>query len=460
MTLMGSVETYLQRMGVSFRVHPYLGDFDISAIAGHHQIPMGNIARASLVRDTQGLIMVIYPAGSELDILMLRKQLQRDFSIIPDKELSRLFGDENGAALPPLCDMYGLPAIVDTLLDELDEVYFFVGDQNSLFQVRGGDFHELQSTAWHGSSFTRPLPMSHSETEQILTQGMPGHVMQCLEKVDKLPAMPEMAEKLLLLRSNKFAGAKELAEIVEIDPSLCAQLIRYAQSPMYGFLGKIKSIREVISIILGYDLVLDIALGVSLGQTLRVPANGPLGLNAFWKHSVYCASLAQQLAGVVNTSAASKPEPGLAYLAGLLHNFGFLLTGHLFPDAYRQMNHRYQDNPHMPVRTLEKEILGEDHTHIGAWLMESWNLPGEIVAAARNHHDETSQGEYAVYAKLVLIANRLLKSYDIGDAETEEIPDELLEELGLTYEKLEIVLHTLTEQGRETLNSMALQLAA
>ncbi len=91
------------------------------------------------------------------------------------------------------------------------------------------------------------------------------------------------------------------------------------------------------------DLVQDIAFGLALGKALNNPKDGPLGLNAFWKHAVYCAALTQTLCNSVEYSR--RPPVGLGYMAGLLHNFGILLLGHLFPDQFERLNKAVQQNP-------------------------------------------------------------------------------------------------------------------
>ena len=48
-----------------------------------------------------------------------------------------------------------------------------------------------------------------------------------IEQVYELPPMPELARRILQLQSDPNAGALQLANIVQLDPSLAAQVIRY-----------------------------------------------------------------------------------------------------------------------------------------------------------------------------------------------------------------------------------------
>ena len=220
-----------------------------------------------------------------------------------------------------------------------------------------------------------------------------------IEQIYQLPPMPEMAQRILALRNDPDASIADLAAIVEMDPSLAAQVVRHATSPFYGYRGKIRSIHDAITRVLGFDLVMNMALGLAMGRSFRNPKDGPLGLRAFWRHAVYSACLAQALAREVPEDR--RPEPGLAYLAGLLHNFGFLLLGHLFPPEFKLLNRLVAANPDKPVSALEKCVLGmgqaQDvldmgHAGIGAWLMQAWQMPEEIVVTLREHHDPEYRG--------------------------------------------------------------------
>jgi HD-like signal output (HDOD) protein/prolyl-tRNA editing enzyme YbaK/EbsC (Cys-tRNA(Pro) deacylase) len=464
MSMSDKVRIYLDQQAIAFRTLPQTAGLVLANTANQLDLPLSAIARAGVVHDQQGPLMVVFPADRRVDVDALNRQLQRDLRILPPEELLLLIKDSDPFAMPPLCDLYDFPAIIDAALDELDEVYFFDGSREFLLAVKGEDFSYLQADAWHGTRFTTAYDES-IDTEA--STGILPAVNQADEKqvifdkliaMQDLPAMPEMTQQLLQLRNSPTAGAKQLADVIEQDPSLTAQLIRYAKSPLNGYSGKLTTIRDVITLVLGYELVMDIALGVSLGRSFRNPVNGPLGLTSYWRHAVYSASLAQRLAMVSETDV--KPVPGTAYLAGLLHNFGFLVMGHMFPGKFSQINETYQRNPHVPICDIEKQIFPLTHDEVGAWLLERWQLPAPVVTTARQHHNLTYNGEDSVYNKLVVISNRLLKSYDIGDAETDEIPLVLLESLGLQLDKVDIVIQMLTEQGRDTLNQIAMRMAA
>lgn len=263
--------------------------------------------------------------------------------------------------------------------------------------------------------------MHQSQTQQTLRQKV--------SQTKELPAMPSISQKLIELRDNPDADIQSLAYIISMDPGLTGRLIRYATSPFFGFGGKIDSIESAISNVLGFDKALHMALAFDTGSAFQLPSQGPIGLQAIWRQSLYCAALTQKLAGQV--APASQPSPGMMYMAGLLHNIGFLLLGHLFREEFNLLNKTAQENKTLPLTVLEQRVLGLAHADIGVWLMREWSMPTELIVATFEHHNPNYRGQHFVYPNLILIANRLLKQHDIGDEGETFIPPAMLTKLGL-----------------------------
>jgi HD-like signal output (HDOD) protein len=285
----------------------------------------------------------------------------------------------------------------------------------------------------------------------------PEALRERVQRVGKLPPMPGIASQIIRLRANPFANASELAAIIEQDPSLSAQLLRYASSPFYAYQGKVERVEQAIVRVLGMDFVMEFAFGLALGRPFSNPKEGPLGLDAFWNHAVHSASLAQTLCNAMEYSR--RPHAGLAYLAGLLHNFGFLLLGHMFRPQFERLNTALMQQPDRPILELEREVLGVTHTELGLWLMEAWDMPREIIEAVREHHNPQYHSDYSEYANLVCLSNQLLRRLGIGDAETMDISPSLLDALGLNEVQAEAALGTVLG-GRENLEFIARKMAA
>jgi HD-like signal output (HDOD) protein len=297
-----------------------------------------------------------------------------------------------------------------------------------------------------------------SEEESDHSQRPLLEIRRQIEKLTDLPAMPDMGLRLLQLRANPNASIPDLSRLVEQDPSLSAQVLKLARSAYYGFGGRIVTVEQAVLRVLGFDMVLHMSLGAAIGKSFRVPKEGELGLHAYWRNALYCGMICHALARQM--PIAERPNLGLAYLCGLLHDFGFLLLGHLFRQEYYILSKVLSEHPDKTIPEIEKHVLGVGHTQIGAWLMKAWEMPEEIILAVREHHHPDYQGEHVAYVNLVQLALCYLGEFGIGsERPTEGNKDVLLQKLGIDDADACKAIETIIADGIG-LDTMARQLAA
>lgn len=468
MAIPDRIQSYLHHRGVGHSVLTHLPTETLQQAAHATSIAPGRLARAVVLLDGKGLIMAVLPSDHLLDFTALCALLNRELEPIPLTQLADILDDCEPGTCPPLGAVYRLEEVVDTALLEQSEVYFEAGTHTELVRLSGDAFRSLKQDCRAGS-FSRPYEdlrqtaslspdaADPAQLQHTINQFTPAHIKRNIEEFIELPAMPGSAQAILGIYANPKADVDDLARIVERDPGLAAKVIRHAGSALYGYQGKLTSIKDAIARVLGFDRVMNLAMAIAIGNTFRLPLDGPLGLNAYWQHSVYCAALCERLARAVPREL--RPRLGTAYLAGLLHNIGRLLLGHAFQAEHFLLNRFVLANPEIPVNDIERFVLGVGHEQIGGWLMEAWRMPAELTIAVRCHHDADYWDQHAIYPQLVLLANRLLKPHGIGDAETGQLPATILEMLDLS-EAQAVAACAHVMKGSENLDSVALQLVA
>jgi len=288
-----------------------------------------------------------------------------------------------------------------------------------------------------------------------------------LQSLYRLPPMPAIAVKVMQLTLDEDTSARDLAVLIEHDPSLAAQILRYARSALFNYQGEIRSVQEAITRVLGFDRVSHLALGIAASKAFRLPSHGPLGLESFWRHSLHCARLSREILKTMPRARRSELDPELAYLCGLLHNLGLLLIGHLFPEDFRQLRERRAAEPERPLTELEDEVftrreqqngLKVGHAVAGSILLKLWDMPEAVIQCAGLHERCDDQGISSVYVQSVQLANALLMEAAIGDEQLSRDPRPLARRLGLGEEELVDFREGIQSVDRE-LESLANSLA-
>lgn len=339
-----TVSRYLYSQDIRYASIAYSGEIATVYQNGSTDIPAQCVAKAIILKDSRGLLMAIIPGPCRIDLMALNQTLHRNLQVAEPRDYQSIFADCTPCVIPCLGEAYGIETVIDSALFysdsdrdsdrdvDRDWVYFPSGNRNELMRISGVDFRRLHTNAWVSNSFSQ-IPAENDNlasnitaikhTKSALT------LKQNIDDLTRMPPMPGVAQRIIQLNANPYAHANDLALLLDQDPSLTAQIVRYAQSPFYGYSGQISSVRQAISRVLGYDLVMNIALGISLSRPFRLPLQGPFGLHAFWRHALYAAALCQGLCTLI--PSRQRPQPGTAYLCGLLQNIGFLVLGHLQP---------------------------------------------------------------------------------------------------------------------------------
>jgi len=178
---------------------------------------------------------------------------------------------------------------------------------------------------------------------------------------------------------------------------------------------------------------MNLALGLALGRTMKMPKDNPVGFIGYWHQAVYASAVIEEL--VKRIPPKYRPVQGLACLGGLLHNFGYLVLAEVFTPQFSSMCRLMEANPHAGHSPIERHLLGIDRAQLAGWLMSLWNMPEEVVVALRHQNNAAYDGPYVEYANLAFVATRLLKQAGLGDCTLEAIPDEMFARLHLDKEE-------------------------
>ncbi|ALO47654.1 HDOD domain-containing protein [Pseudohongiella spirulinae] len=404
--------------------------------------------RNVLLHDEQGIAQCILPRTSLLDLKSLHTLSGRVLMPMPDNEIMRASRMKKLTAVGQSMQFFTLPTYVDSKLSGSAELMvedegLTLGELRDTLHQQGMHIRHL-AIAVPEEQLVSDLPETSQDSQRIadsIKQFTSLRIRQRLDETLEIPPLSPTAERIMQLRANPNASVSELTSIVEADPSLAAQVVSWASSPYYAAPGKIRSVQDAIVRVLGFDLVSNLAVGLVLGRSVDLPKDQSYGFTPYWLQAVYCSTAVESLARAIPVS--ERPQQGLIYLAGLLHNFGYLILAHTFPPHFTLICRYIEANPEISHVAVENHLIGISREQISAWLMQAWNMPEEISAALRYQQDASYTGDHSTYANLIFIAMRLLRRHGIGDAPPESIPDELYARLGLTAERCEAIIENI-----------------
>jgi putative nucleotidyltransferase with HDIG domain len=253
-----------------------------------------------------------------------------------------------------------------------------------------------------------------------------------LDGLASLPPAPMLISKLLALFREPDPDMDQVVELIRHEPSLTAQILRTCNQTAFAADHATVDIFDAVTRMGFYEVY---CLVVSLfGAKTRAMPGADKGVNVMelWRHSV---AAAVSVTVVTEDGGQTKAE---AFTAGLLHDIGKLVLasaeGPIYANAIKQATARGE-----MLSSLEQSAFVIDHAELGGELMHRWNLPPEIVAAVRSHHEPAGAAPYAELTAAVqlgdMIAHQLFNE-DLAGTDLLVPPLTALDTLQLTPDDL------------------------
>jgi HD-like signal output (HDOD) protein/prolyl-tRNA editing enzyme YbaK/EbsC (Cys-tRNA(Pro) deacylase) len=472
-----NVKHFLDHHRVSYRILNHERTNSLAKTASILDIDQSQVIKAVLLKESSGFVLAVLPLNYQLDLARLSLQMNQFFEIVTAAESDKFFRDCEPGVHTPFGEAYGISLILDKSIEKLEMVYLEVGSHTTLIQLSMDDFQFLTSGAPY-LSFAVPKCANENEEDneeefKIFNETKSDtketfEVIETIKNKMNFSTLPLIARQILEIANKDIHESERLlSQLILNDTVINNHILYYARQCLDGEEHdcSVESMSEVITHALGFETVSHMALGIAAGRALQVPETGPIGLKAFWRHAVYCATLAQKIAAHIPQEVGV--DLSLSYLVGLFHNFGYLVLGNLFASEFHLLNKWVMLNPKTPVEILEKRLfgirksmcaIGCGHAQLGAALMQYWEMPEPIIAAARFHHKMNYNGKYAPYISVIQLTNQLLKTVGLGDGDSSIPIPKLLTSLGISMAVVEESMNNVQKEINH-LDTMAMGLA-
>jgi HD-like signal output (HDOD) protein len=229
-----------------------------------------------------------------------------------------------------------------------------------------------------------------------------------VEKIETTPTVPAVFLPLLNMLSTPANDTKldEIVRLVSYDSMISAQCLRVARSPLFGLAHPPKSIAGAV-MALGLRRVEAILLTCCMSNAFP-SAKWALDPSTFWKHSLGCAMVCRRISERLACAGGEK-----AYMAGLLHDLGFVVNCTAFPKEFASAL-AFAQREGIPLDRAEQHSMGFTHCDTGVALAEKWDLADDLVEAIGRHHCPDKLGTAQDLVAIVHLSDLLCRMRGLG----------------------------------------------
>lgn len=215
-----------------------------------------------------------------------------------------------------------------------------------------------------------------------LDDGLASPIADLLEQVNQseIRSIKSVITRLLDIMNDARSTAKDLTDIIQVDPPLTAKVLKLANSAYFSPRERISEIKKAI-IYIGFNNLKEILLNQKVVEIFRTDDTVEgYSRNLLWRHSVAVALMGKMI---------YRREFGLpgenVYAAGLMHDIGIIAIDQFLQEPFRRTLILAKEK-RIPLSQAEREIIGFTHADVGRAIGANWNLATEITVPIGYHH--------------------------------------------------------------------------
>ena len=258
-----------------------------------------------------------------------------------------------------------------------------------------------------------------------------------IEEIDHIKPVSDIAGKVMALLDDPGCGMSDLSQIICHDPALTTNVLKLANSAYFGLPGKIYDAKQAV-VYLGMTQVVDLVLLVTCSESFN-GAHGGYGLNTgeLWKSAVSGAILANDLAEIKGLKQTS-----LFFTGALLRDIGKVILNQHVKSAIEPIMNRVKTQ-HMTFTEAERQVLGFNHSQVGAMVAKNWHFPIPLQCIIRYYHTPLEAKGCFLEASIVHMADAMCRKMEISlgvDDPSFSEDDRVARSLGLKISQIQGVI--------------------
>ena len=196
-----------------------------------------------------------------------------------------------------------------------------------------------------------------------------------LRRVESLPLLPRT---IILIEEYRRKSEKEISELHDIiskDALIVTNLLKIANSAMFGFRSKVETPLRAISL-LGINFTISVAISAS-SQKLLVTTLAPYGLtnDNFMNSSNIASVLASLWLGKIDESIKDE-----IILPALLIDIGKYIIADMILNEQKEKEFKAKiEEGILSIEEVEKEFLGFSSSYVTAQIFKHWKLSPNLI---------------------------------------------------------------------------------
>jgi len=254
-----------------------------------------------------------------------------------------------------------------------------------------------------------------------------------LEKVGAFPPLDDTVNKIMAVCNDPDGSVMELAKVVEGDPMTTANILKAANSPLYGFSREIKSIAQAVSIF-GMETVKGFAFSSFLQKKPDLDLS-PYGIDT----QTFSTITQEQNAFISKWYRGKKNSLDVLSLTSFLMEVGKIVLAsivieHNKADEFKSAVLNCKNLSEL--KQLEENVFGLTNEEVAALILEDWNFDPKMFNSLKClNNPDLADEDIKDYSAALKAVKSLITTVPFDKEESLNIALSIVEKYSLDKEK-------------------------
>jgi HD-like signal output (HDOD) protein len=212
---------------------------------------------------------------------------------------------------------------------------------------------------------------------------------QLASRIDCLPSLPASHAQITEELRKSEPSVERVSAIICRDIGMTTKILQLVNSAFFGLSQPASNVEEAV-MYLGLTTIRALVLSTQVFSQFDQATIKAFSIDGIAQHCWMTGVIARRIA---ETEQRDPKISDQCFLAGLLHDLGYLILAAGLPEQYTHALKTARDS-NRPVWEVEQAELSATHAEVGAYLLGLWGLPTPVIEAVALHH----RPEAAIFA--------------------------------------------------------------
>ena len=195
----------------------------------------------------------------------------------------------------------------------------------------------------------------------------------------EIPPLPAAVNRLIVETNKAEPDIDNVVRLISSTTAIAAKVIKTVNSSLFSLRVPVTDIKRAVTQ-LGLNHIRSIALAFATMDALPKPKGDLFDHKAFWIDSLIRAIMSRSF-----SKKSFEDQPEKAFTASLLADVALPVLLCVWKEYYEPVIEEWHKSPKR-LSEIEREHFGWDHSQAGAWIVQSWGFPEEMVCYIGAHN--------------------------------------------------------------------------